>query len=907
MNGAGPVSRGTTLAACAVAGGRRSSWRFALVALVAALVSICASPSIAATTTYTGVYAGGTIASGNTVLLNNGAAVTGNVVANGTLQFNQTNALSISSTISGTGTLSLTNTGTLTLTASAMGANTYASDMSNSVSSGWLTVGSSGAGTMYLGVSGTGTLTVSGGNVTSGTGYIGGFFAGSAGSATVSSGTWANSGNLMIGGNPGNNFMGTGGLTISGSGVVIVGGTLSKGVYGTINLNRGGILQIGTGTLGGVLFGGTGSFVSNGTIVFNRSNASTYSGGISGAGALAKQGTGVLTLSGSNAYTGGTTINSGIIAVPVGGQISHSVASMIIGQSAGDAGTLSLSGGYISTGAGFFGVSAGSVGTATVVSGTWANSGNLTVGLSGTGVLTMAGGLVTVGGSLGRGAYGTINLNAGGTLQIGVGGTTGVLATSLTNNGTLIFNRSDYSTYSGLVIGSGTLIKLGEGTLDLTGTSGGLSTIAIDTNMDVRAGRVAAMLSAVGTLRVGASGTGTLSVSGGTVLTGYGDLGYSAGSIGTATVTSGTWGNGADLRVGYDGTGWLQVDGGSVTARNYYLGVYGQGTGAISSGTLTASGDLVVGGKGAGALTVSGGLVTVGGTLSRGVNGTISLQPGGSLQIGIGGTTGVLATSLTSNGTLVFNRSDSSTYAGILSGSGTISKQGAGTITFSGPNTLTGPTTIQRGTLQLAHASALSSSMISPLSGGALTLTPGLQATVGSLDPNAGGLVDVGTGMITVARGLSSLALVYALQSGRAGGSWAGATGITSSVAATSSGSRTLGWLDNGNGSVSFAYAAPGDTNLDWSVDILDVGNLLAMGRFDTGLPATWIEGDFSYDGVVDILDVADFFATGLYDAGVYNAPAGTIAAVPEPSTLGFVGVGAGTAWLLARRRERSA
>jgi hypothetical protein len=110
---------------------------------------------------------------------------------------------------------------------------------------------------------------------------------------------------------------------------------------------------------------------------------------------------------------------------------------------------------------------------------------------------------------------------------------------------------------------------------------------------------------------------------------------------------------------------------------------------------------------------------------------------------------------------------------------------------------------------------------------------------------------------------------------------------------------RAVGWLDNGDGSVTFAFAAPGDTNLDWSVDILDAANFLSFGTFDTGLSATWLEGDFSYDGVVDILDAADFFATNLFDAGRYNPPAaaspsaGGVAAVPEPSTGLIVAAGA--------------
>jgi len=116
-----------------------------------------------------------------------------------------------------------------------------------------------------------------------------------------------------------------------------------------------------------------------------------------------------------------------------------------------------------------------------------------------------------------------------------------------------------------------------------------------------------------------------------------------------------------------------------------------------------------------------------------------------------------------------------------------------------------------------------------------------------------------------------------------------------------------VGWVDNGDGSLSVAYAAPGDTNIDWSIDILDASNFLAGGKFDTGSPAIWIEGDFSYDGVVDILDAADFFATGLYDAGNYNsAPglSGGVAAVPEPTTgLAMLAVG-GLAYAIRTRRR---
>jgi hypothetical protein len=115
-----------------------------------------------------------------------------------------------------------------------------------------------------------------------------------------------------------------------------------------------------------------------------------------------------------------------------------------------------------------------------------------------------------------------------------------------------------------------------------------------------------------------------------------------------------------------------------------------------------------------------------------------------------------------------------------------------------------------------------------------------------------------------------------------------------------------VGWLDNGGGSFTVAYAAPGDVNLDGLIDILDAGALSSSARFNN--TAAWSEGDFNYDGVYDDLDNALYVSTGLFDAGSYNAPtgaAGAIAPVPEPNVFGMVGLGIGMASLLAIRRKR--
>jgi autotransporter-associated beta strand protein len=241
-----------------------------------------------------------------------------------------------------------------------------------------------------------------------------------------------------------------------------------------------------------------------------------------------------------------------------------------------------------------------------------------------------------------------------------------------------------------------------------------------------------------------------------------------------------------------------------------------------------------------------------------------------------------------------------------LSGATPVLKIGAGTLVVDQANTLTGSTTVQGGRLQLANGAALASSRIVPLAGGTVTLSPYLQTTVGGLAASAGGLTDVGNGMVTVAAGLSAPNLVAAIVTGLGDGTWNGTSGITSSVAAASGGDRTVGWLDNGDGSVTFAFAAAGDTNLDWQVDIIDAANFLAGGKFDSGSPASWNEGDFTYDGVVDILDAASFLSNGLFDAGLYNPPsgqAGAIAAVPEPTGVALAAAGLVVAAAVAARR----
>ena len=207
----------------------------------------------------------------------------------------------------------------------------------------------------------------------------------------------------------------------------------------------------------------------------------------------------------------------------------------------------------------------------------------------------------------------------------------------------------------------------------------------------------------------GYASNGTLNVTGGYVSNAEGSLGLTPNSVGTATVSSGTWATSGDLYVGDSGNGTLNVNGGYVSTMNVTLGSGPSSVGraTVSSGTWASGGDLYVGSDGHGALTMSGGLVSVAGWLWKGTFGTINLNSGGTLQIGTGTTGGVLATDLTNNGTLIFNRSDDSTHSKFISGLGTIQNASAGTLTLTGQTSFTNGLVTAAGRLIVGNASSL--------------------------------------------------------------------------------------------------------------------------------------------------------------------------------------------------------
>lgn len=222
----------------------------------------------------------------------------------------------------------------------------------------------------------------------------------------------------------------------------------------------------------------------------------------------------------------------------------------------------------------------------------------------------------------------------------------------------------------------------------------------------------------------------------------------------------------------------------------------------------------------------------------------------------------------------------------ILAGTTTILKEGGGTLVLDQINTLTGGVRVQAGGVHLAHPQALATATLRPLAGGTVSLEAGMAIDLAGLEPLAGGLLDVGAGLVSVSAGLARADVLEAIRLGRGAGAWDGSTGITSTLAAAHADTTAVGWRSDAERGIVFGFAALGDANLDWMVDLLDAAAVVAGGRFDASRPATWQQGDFTYDDRVDILDIAAFMATDLFDAGTYNPRVSSAAAiaVPEPT-----------------------
>ena len=676
--------------------------------------------------------------------------------------------------------------------------------------------------------------------------------------------------------------------------------------------------------------------------------STTYDGVISGAGGYTKTGTGTMVLTSTQAYAGTTGVNGGTLRVGLSNQLAAtgtlslggSAAIFDIGSTTQTLATMTTGNGVLTnmavtgsggalvfTGPGNFEVGPGGTVTAgqrAVVSLTGVSNLSYTVpagvfrvglkgssgndGAPGTSSLTLATSNTIVAGTLGVGDISGDNDAGGAQLFLG--------QTNVLNVGSVAMSPSRADSLLQFAPGttSPTLVLRGTNGSGPVGTwsvgtvsqRNGASRKAFTATVDLSSGTTDA---AVNWLVIGQANC-TATGRGGSMLSSF--------TMGAGTLTTGSITVGRILGSGTNGVAGAFSGLGTLSIANP-AAVVTATTVSVAENTFTGTGSATK--TVSGTIALSAGMLRAG-TIARGAQTGTNTVVVNTSFLWTGGTVGNLAGSdltvdtlpLTlASGTGTFQADAGRTItvnaASPIAGAGGLVKAGAGTLVLAGSNSFTGATTVQDGVVRLANSSALGSSTLAVVAGGTAEVAAFLSTTVGGLDLSGNGLVNVTSGYMTVASGLSATDLVSQILAGRGDGSWTGTSGITSSTAAADTAlgtARAVGWLDNGAGSLSFAFAALGDTNLDWQVDVLDAANFLASGKFNTGAPATWFEGDFNYDGVVDVLDAADFITTGLYDQGPYNPPAsviGQVTAVPEPSAVALAAVLGG--WLVVRRWRR--
>ncbi len=810
------------------------------------------------TNTYTGIT---TINAGTLQIGNGGTSGTlgsGAVVNSGTLAFNRSDAITVSNVISGTGQLKMLGSGTLTLT----GSNSYTGK--TTISNGTLVMADDHALGPYaypasvLVDGSNATLKVNSGiNLTKAVQVEN---SGTVNNAGVISGTTSY---LIYSFNTNLNVVNTG--TISGGEYVIysdaddttgnkvrnTGGVITTtdpwglaiylNTHGDVTNEAGGIINgnvhAGEGLPGMTKILNTGSSTINGSVSFasgaltntggstiavtdpydtavmidvggkyvsdpsvTNSGSSVIRGGEYGIWAtnswmmsravINNTGGSIITSSTTSSGVAGIYMDSTMASAP--GTVNNGVDSTIIGRTYGvylsgggsvtNDGIISktLTTGTTAMGVRFAGDPGTLVNTGTINGGVrmdnYANSvtlktgsvinGNLLMGTSSSSRLILGGttgsqlystavtGTTTTSGTLTKQDAGTWiidnNLSTtravtitGGTLQIGNSGTTGAIGGSVSNAGTLDFNRSDTTTSSTAISGTGKLVQSGSGTLILTGTN----TYSGGTTINS------------GTLQIGNGGTigsltGNVVDNGTLVFNRSNDLTFAGAISGTGSlIKSGTatlilTGSNTFTGVTTVGSGTLQI-GNSGTTGSLTGNVINSGALVFKrSDSLTYSGAV----SGTGSLTQSGtGTLILTGSNSYAGNTRIQ---SGTLQVGSGGTSGTLGSGAVLNsGALAFNRSDSLTVNNVISGSGSLTQSGSGTTILTATNTYTGATDVKAGTLRV-NGALTSSTLVTIHNGGTLA---GSGTIAGAVNVLSGGGISAGNSPGTLTLGSLTL------------------------------------------------------------------------------------------------------------------------------------------------------
>lgn len=286
----------------------------------------------------------------------------------------------------------------------------------------------------------------------------------------------------------------------------------------------------------------------------------------------------------------------------------------------GDSGSGSLivsDGGNLSNASGSIAVETDGNATVTGANSTWTNSEELTIAESGIGML-----LIDAGANVSN-TNGIVGANA---LAIGTVTVSGE-GSMWTNSGDLHVGQAGEGN---LTIADGGSVSNGPGFVGMSNGSTGIATVT-----------GAGSTWENDSLQVGFGGSGTLMIQGGGTVSGTnGSIALSPSAFGAVNVdgTGSKWTNSGEVRVGASGSGMLTVEsGGNVTTGGgAILGATANSTGTANIGGTGSSwsidGQLSIGLAGAGALTID-----AGGTVTNGSNGFLGAQPGATSSVTVQG------------------------------------------------------------------------------------------------------------------------------------------------------------------------------------------------------------------------------------------------------------------------------
>lgn len=527
------------------------------------------------------------------------------------------------------------------------------------------------------------------------------------------------------------------------------GNTLRLGPVGGILAAPGaGALTIGASGNAGTLTAG-GSDNTTGEIIVTSATSVTVNSVIAdngtGAVSLTKSGAGVLTLAAGNTYSGGTYVNSGTLILSAGtdrlnaaGNITVSGGVLNLGTSTQNtSGSVTVAGGTISGGTI---IKTGSAydAQAGTMAGIFGGSVGLTkttqgwVTFSGTGTYT--GNTQVLEGTLSLSANAKLNSN----IYVGsVGGTT---SASFSAAQYANISSKDVTVYANGSFSLGNSVHVGN--LTIYGGSASSSFGYVDSSVTMTGGVLSGNV-------YGGHYLFTIKASDTTAVI----------SAGNSMATTNTYNveNGA---AAVD----LQVTG--AISGNYSIVKSGNGLMSIEAGSGYT-----------GTTTVNGGILQIGnGTAgSISASGTISVASGATVAFNqADGTSyaGVISTS----GTVKGMASGTNTLSGQIKGTGSVVQAGPGTTILSGTNIYSGGTVVSSGTLLLGYGSALGTGTTT-VSGGALNLGGyGVSTVLGTV---TGGSVENGT--------VTNNGGYYDLRSGSISASLAGSNGLHKTTSGTAS------------------------------------------------------------------------------------------------------------------------